>query len=317
MFDINTNNTYDSALNPTYLEEAKPSSSPTDDSLVPTSDNNSPQVGAQDEINSKISRLDIPIDQQLLVRREDFTSSTDNLMEDPDSSCGSSNSTFVSISNHFWEGSFHNIMHSIYTQMSAQQGIKKHGERAVAAIFKELKQLNDSVMPGKPVIAPIPFEELTDKKDKEQALEAVNLIKEKRYGKLKVRTCANGLRQHCFLKDVEEFTSPTASLESILTTLVVDAWEEHNIEVAGIVPMACLHASFPKDKRVVLKLQGLFVDIMCKVNPDFKKDIVYETTKCNKLVKYLCVRVLGALYGCIELAFTVVQPLLLNTLVKM
>ncbi len=248
MFDINTNNTYDSALNPTCLEEAKPSSSPTDDSLVPTSDNNIPQVGAPDDINSKMSRLDIPID-QLLVQREDLTSSTDNLMDDPDSSCGSSNSTFVSISNHFGEGSFHNI-----------------------------------------------------DKDKEQAPEAVNLTKEKRYVKLKGRTCANGLRQHCFLKDGEEFTSPTASLESILTTLVVDSWEEHNIEVADIVPMACLHASFPKDKCVVLKLQGLFVDIMCKVNPDFKKDTVYETTKCNKLVKCLHVRVLGALYGCIELA---------------
>ena len=83
--------------------------------------------------------------------------------------------------------------------------------------------MNDGTVPGKPVIAPIPFDELTDE-DKRQALEVVNLIKEKRYGKLKGRTCVSGSRQRHFLKDGEDFALPTASLESILTTLVIDAW---------------------------------------------------------------------------------------------
>ena len=58
--------------------------------------------------------------------------------------------------------------------MSATQGIKKHGEKAIATIFKELRQLNDDDMPGKPVIGPIPFANFTQR-DKDKALEAVNI----------------------------------------------------------------------------------------------------------------------------------------------
>ena len=127
-------------------------------------------------------------------------------------------------SSHFEEGSYHTVVNHVFTQMSAYRGIKKDGEKAIAALFKELKQLNDGAVPGKPGIAPIPFDELTDK-DMKQALEAVNLIKEKRCGTLKGRTCANGSKQRKYLKDGEDFALPTASLEFILTTLVIDAWE--------------------------------------------------------------------------------------------
>ena len=63
--------------------------------------------------------------------------------------------------------------------MSAVQEIKKHGEKAMAAMFKELKQLNNGAMDGKPVIALIDPKLLTTV-EKERALEAVNLIKEKK-----------------------------------------------------------------------------------------------------------------------------------------
>ena len=66
-------------------------------------------------------------------------------------------------------------VHVMFTQMSTQKGMKLFGEKAVAAIFKELKQLSDSVVPGKPVFEPMPFEHLKDE-DKREALEAVNLI---------------------------------------------------------------------------------------------------------------------------------------------
>ena len=38
----------------------------------------------------------------------------------------------------------------LFTQMSAKEGFKKVGEEAIAAIFKEYKQLNDGPMPGNP-----------------------------------------------------------------------------------------------------------------------------------------------------------------------
>lgn len=107
--------------------------------------------------------------------------------------------------------------------MSVHQEIKKHGKKAVATIFQELKQLDDGAMSGKPVIEPIPFEELTTK-DKEAILEAVNLMKEKRTRQLKGLIYANGSRQRRFVKDGKDFTFVTASLESILTSLVIDDW---------------------------------------------------------------------------------------------
>jgi hypothetical protein len=37
-----------------------------------------------------------------------------------------------------------------FTQMSASKGIKEYGEQAIAAMIKELRQLVDGTMPGKP-----------------------------------------------------------------------------------------------------------------------------------------------------------------------
>ena len=151
------------------------------------------------------------------------------------------------------------------------------------------------------MIAPIPFESLSDK-DRQGALEAVNIIAQKRCGKIQGRTCANGARQRKFIKDADSFSLPTASLEAIMTTLMINAYEEQDVAIAD-VPGAYLHAEFPEGKNVILKLNGVFVDIMCDVNPEYKNHIIYETTKKGKKLKCLYVKVLCALYGCIESVF--------------
>ena len=53
----------------------------------------------------------------------------------------------------------------------------------------------------------------------------------------------------------------------------------------------------PKGKRVLLKLRGMFVDIMCKINPEYEKYVRYEGK-----TKVLYLLVLRAIYGCIESA---------------
>ena len=178
--------------------------------------------------------------------------------------------------------------------------MKLFGEKAVTAMFKELKQLSDGVVSGKPVVEPIPFEHLKDE-DKREALKAVNLIAQKRCGRIKGQTCANGARQRRFVKEDDSFASPTASLEAILTTLMIDVYEGRDVAVAD-VPGAYLHAEFPKDKCVILKLNRDFVDIMCNVNPEYKDHVVYETSKRGCRVKCIYIRVLRALYGCLESA---------------
>ena len=67
----------------------------------------------------------------------------------------------------------------IFTQMSAKKGLKKFGEKAVAAMIKEFRQLDEGAFPGKPVVGPANPDSLTSL-ERQAALEAVNLIKKKK-----------------------------------------------------------------------------------------------------------------------------------------
>ena len=128
---------------------------------------------------------------------------------------------------------------------------------------------------------------------------AVNLIKQKHNGELKGRTCADGSKQRKYLKQDESVASPTAALESLIVTLLIDAYEGRDVRTYD-VPGAFLQASLepkPNNERVLMKLVGNFVDIMCKVNPEHQENVIYENGK-----KVLYLEVLQAIYGCIESA---------------
>ena len=51
-----------------------------------------------------------------------------------------------------------NIM---FTQMSAKEGIKKFGEKVVAAMVKEYRQIDKGTMEGNPVVTPIDTDKLS------------------------------------------------------------------------------------------------------------------------------------------------------------
>ena len=76
-----------------------------------------------------------------------------------------------------------------FTQMASKKGIKKHGNRDVAAMYKEFTQLEFMKVMG--ALNP---DSLTISQ-KKGALRAINLIKEKRSGNIKGRTCADGRPQ--------------------------------------------------------------------------------------------------------------------------
>eukprot|EP00957_Ditylum_brightwellii_P187169 14255233-Ditylum_brightwellii.AAC.1 len=67
--------------------------------------------------------------------------------------------------------------------------MKKYGEIGLAAVVKEFTQLTKGAVPeqNKPVVEPIDADLLTTD-DKKKALGAVNLIEEKRDGRIKGRT---------------------------------------------------------------------------------------------------------------------------------
>ena len=157
----------------------------------------------------------------------------------------------------------------MFTQMQPTRGFKLFGEPTVAAMIKELKQLEEGPMPGGKVVTAINPDTLSAE-DKAKSLNAVNIIKQKRDVTGKGRTCADGRKQKRYLGKYESVASPTVSLESLFTTLVIDAHEERDISTFDISG-AYLHAKMTADKSVILKLRGHFVDIICDINGEYRQ----------------------------------------------
>jgi hypothetical protein len=176
----------------------------------------------------------------------------------------------------------------IMAQMTATAGIKKHGQKAVDALLKEFCQLDD-----KSVFAAVDAK-TQSAKQKKAALRAINLIKEKRDGSIKGRSCADGRPQRV-LYTKEQSASPTVSTDALMISLMIDAKERWDVATADVVVGAYLLADM--DDFVLLKLTGASVDIMCTVNT---KDTPFVITENGKKVLYL--QLLKALYGCVRSA---------------
>ena len=98
------------------------------------------------------------------------------------------------------------------------------------------------------------------------------------------------------------------SNEGFIATAVIDAKKGRDVGTAD-VPGAYLNAELPKEKRVILKLVGVFMEIMCKSNPEYDK---YGAVEKGRKVLFL--RVLRALYGCLESALLCYDDLYPTTL---
>lgn len=182
---------------------------------------------------------------------------------------------------------FEFVCHFMFTQMHADKGIATCGQPAVDALLKEFAQLNDLT-----VFGPLHAEQLTTEQ-KRNALPSINLIKEKRCGRIKGRSVADGRKQR-LLYDKVDITSPTVSTNALLLTMIIDAMEQREVATADI-PSAYLQAGMPD--FVVLKMKGKSVDIMCKMDPTYKE---YVTHKRHEKVLYLQLK--KALYGCVKSA---------------
>ena len=166
------------------------------------------------------------------------------------------------------------------------KGITLDDERAIAAMVKELKQLEYGSMPGKKVVQAIDPKNLSLEHNR-KALNAINFIKEKRDGTIKGKTYAEGSRQHQYLREDESVASPTVSLEGIFVTLLMDAYEERDVDTFDMLG-SYLYASMPKDKQVLLNLKGKCVEIMCQINGEYKKYV--RIKKVQKVLYLLTLR---------------------------
>jgi hypothetical protein len=172
----------------------------------------------------------------------------------------------------------------MFTQMSANKGIKKFGQSALDALRKEFLQFR-----ALEVLEPLDAFTLTDEQ-KAEALRSISVIKEKRDGTLKGRTCADGSSQQGkFSKS--ETGSPTIANDALFLTVMTDAFEERDVGTAD-VGGAYLHAYMKQ--FISMRFVGWAVDLLCDVNPEYAKFVVYEGK-----TKVLYVRCNKAIYGCV------------------
>ena len=107
----------------------------------------------------------------------------------------------------------------------------------------------------------------------------------------------------------EDSASPTAALESIMLTAVIDATERRDVMTCDI-PNAFIQAEVPAEEtgeeRVMMKITGVLVDMLVELNPQlYGLYVVYE-----KRGKVLYVHVLRALYGMLKAALLWYKKLL-------
>ena len=106
----------------------------------------------------------------------------------------------------------------IFTQLSLKQGLSKWKEKGEDAVAKELSQLHfcNTFEPVDP--------SMITKKEKERAIESHLFLELKCDATITGRMVAGGNKQRAYIPK-EDATSPTAHLESVMLTTVINAQE--------------------------------------------------------------------------------------------
>jgi hypothetical protein len=134
---------------------------------------------------------------------------------------------------------------------------------------------------------------ITDQK--KGALESLMFLKEKRDETIKGRTCADGRKQRDRIEPGAA-TSPAVSLESVLITSTIEAFEGREFAVVDI-PGAYL--STDMDEEVIILIRGRLAELVVKTAPNIYRKYITVDAK-NQPVLY--VKLQKALYGCLRSA---------------
>jgi hypothetical protein len=185
---------------------------------------------------------------------------------------------------------------SFAQQYLLNKGLKIFGQKGRDASKKEMDQLHRTSC-----FTPKSIAKMTQI-ERRKAQQALMFLGEKRCGTVKGRMVYNGKPTREWLSR-EDSASPTAALESIMLTAVIDAHEERNVMTCGI-PNVFIQALMPEvkdgDERVMMKITGVLVDMLVELNPElYGPYVVYERNRRNKV---LYVQVMRAIYGMLEAA---------------
>jgi hypothetical protein len=183
---------------------------------------------------------------------------------------------------------------SFSQQYMLQKGLMVFGNKGHKASMKEINQLHKRTC-----FAPLKVKEMKHSKRKTAQM-ALMFLTGKRDKSVKGRMVYNGKPTIEWLSQ-EDAASPTAALESILITGVIEAKEERDVMTCNI-PNAFIQVNLPKkepgEDRVVMKITGVLVGMLVNINPEsYRPAVVLENRK-----KVIYVEVLKAIYGILEAA---------------
>ena len=136
----------------------------------------------------------------------------------------------------------------LLTQMSAKKGIQKYSDVAIQAIVKEFRQLGDLNVFNPKLASTLTKEQMA------KALRSITVIKEKRCGRIKGRTCADGRPQREYVPRSDS-SFPTVGTESLILSFIIDVMEDRHVVTADVVG-AFLKADM--EEFILVKLEGLF-----------------------------------------------------------
>ena len=181
---------------------------------------------------------------------------------------------------------------SFAQQYIIQKGLKVFGDQGRKASTKEMDQLH-----RRSCFMPISIKEMMPEEHK-KAMEALMFLMEKHDESIKGQMVYNGKPTREWLTR-EDSASPTAALESIMLTAVIDAHEECNTMTVNI-PNTFIQMEMPKPKegeeRVIMKITGVLVDMLVQLKPElYGPYVVYENRH-----KVLYIQVLKAIYSMLQ-----------------
>jgi len=168
------------------------------------------------------------------------------------------------------------------------KGLKLFKESGEEAALNEME-----MMLKRNCFSPIHIEALSDS-ERRKAADAMLLLAQKNDDTIKGRCVYKGSQTRDWISK-EETSSPTASHEAVCATCVIDAHEGRDVMTMDL-PNAFIQTPLEQPKegedRVTMKITGILVRYMIKLDPRYRDYVVYENGK-----RVIYVVVLKAIYG--------------------
>ena len=147
-------------------------------------------------------------------------------------------------------------------QYTLDKGWKKFGARGIKGTKKEVGQLHN-----RQCFKPVLVENMTVE-ERRKAQVALAYLTEKANKEVKGRIVYNGAPTRKYYDDVDT-SSPTATLEGIFLTAMIDTHEGRDV-ISSDIPNAFIQAPMPRNDKegiVQMKIVGPLVGILGDMNP--------------------------------------------------